>query len=330
MIQEMRRDAGVFLYGIDVADHKATFGSAAGIAEEFGDDRCFSTPLSEDSMTGFGLGAALNGMRPIHVHMRVDFLLLCLNQIGNMITSYYYGSNKKFKVPLVFRAIIGRGWGQAFQHSKSLISVFAHFPGLKVVMPATPDEAFGLLVSAIRDDNPVLVIEHRWLYDVQGEVSETEMPLDNSRYLRKGSDVTVVATSWMNVEAMKAAEILAKRGVELEVINACCATSLDSAFIESVQKTKHCIIADNDWLHCGFSAEISSYIYENSMSELKCPIVRLGFSPVPCPCTRPLENKFYPSAINIIREVEKMLDLNETDLSGENFYSYEEKFKGPF
>lgn len=330
IIQEMKRDSDVFLYGIDVADHKATFGTAEGVLREFGPSRCFSTPLAEDSMSGFGLGAALNGLRPINVHMRVDFLLLCLNQIGNMISSYYYGSNGSFKVPMVIRAIVGRGWGQAFQHSKSLTSIFAHFPGIKVVLPATPDEAFGLLVSAIRDDNPVLVIEHRWLYDVIGEVSENPMVLDKARCLREGSDITIIATSWMNVEAMKAAEILAKRGIEVELINACCATFLDSSLVKSVKKTGRCIVVDNDWLHCGLSAEISSYVYENTVGILRGSIPRIGFAPVPCPCSRPLESKFYPNAINIVREVEKSLGLSETDISGECFFSYEEKFKGPF
>ena len=330
LTQEMERDPAVFMYGIDVADHKSTFGSGEGLPEKFGTSRCFSTALSEDCMAGFALGAAINGLRPINVHMRIDFLLLCLNQIGNMITSYHYGSNGQFKVPLVFRAIVGRGWGQAFQHSKSLISIFAHFPGIKVVMPATPSEAHGLLVSAIRDNNPVLVIEHRWLYDVEGDVDETIMPLDKARVLRQGSDLTVVATSLMNVEAMKAAEILARQGVELEVINNCSATTLDPCIIDSALKTGHCIVADNDWLHCGLSAEIASYVYENTIGSLKTPISRIGFARTPCPCTRVLENEFYPNAIQIVRSAEKLLDLPETDLSGEDFYSYENKFKGPF
>ena len=172
MTQEMRRDPRVFVYGIDVADHKRTFMSSEGLVEEFGLDRCFSTPLAEDAMTGFGLGAALAGMRPIHVHMRVDFLLLGLNQLVNMIATQRYGTGGKFSVPMVIRAIIGRGWGQSFQHSKTLQSWFAHIPGLKVVMPSTPRDAKGMLVAAIRDENPVIFIEHRWLYDVVGEVPE--------------------------------------------------------------------------------------------------------------------------------------------------------------
>jgi len=331
--QEMRRDPRVFVYGIDVADHKRTFMSSKGLVEEFGLDRCFSTPLAEDAMTGFGLGAALAGMRPIHVHMRVDFLLLGLNQLVNMIATQRYGTGGKFSVPMVIRAIIGRGWGQSFQHSKTLQSWFAHIPGLKVVMPSTPRDAKGMLVAAIRDENPVIFIEHRWLYDVVGEVPENtdEIKLDGAKVLHPGSDVTVVATSWMNVEAVKAAEILKKRGVSVEVVDARSISPFDGrTIIDSVQKTRHCIVADNDWTHCGFSAEVATTVYEACMGQLKAPIRRIGFAPTPCPCARPLENEFYPNAVNIIRAVEEMLKLSTTDLSHEDFYSYENKFKGPF
>lgn len=333
MAEEMRRDPSVFVYGIDVADHKRIFNSSKGLVEEFGPVRCFSTPLAEDAMTGFGLGAAINGMRPIHVHMRVDFLLLGMNQLVNMIATHRYGSGGAMKVPMVIRAIIGRGWGQSYQHSKSLHSWFAHVPGLKVVMPSTPRDAKGMLVAAIRDDNPVVFIEHRWLYDAVGEVPEdaSSIALDGARVLRAGSDITVVGTSWMNVEAMKAAQILEKRGVSLEVIDVRSIAPFDSeTVIRSVRKTGRCIIADNDWINCGFSAEVAATVYEACLRELKSPIKRIGFAATPCPCTRPLENEFYPNAVDIIRTAEKELRLNEADLSGEDFYSYENKFKGPF
>ena len=333
MAEEMRRDPGVFVYGIDVADHKRTFMSSRGLLEEFGPERCFSTPLSEDAMTGFALGAAINGMRPIHVHMRVDFLLLGMNQLVNMIATQRYGSGGHFKVPIVIRAIIGRGWGQSFQHSKTLQSWFAHIPGLKVVMPSTPRDAKGMLIAAIRDDNPVIFIEHRWLYDVVGDVSDdaAAVTLDGARVLHAGKDLTVVATSWMNVEAVKAAEILAKRGVDIEVVDARSIAPFDAdTVVASVKKTGRCIVADNDWLHCGFSAEIAATVYEACLRDLKAPIKRIGFAPVPCPCTRPLENEFYPNAVDIIRAAEQMLGLSATDLSHEDFYSYEHKFKGPF
>ena len=165
MKQEMRRDERVFVYGIDVADHKRTFNSNQDLVEEFGPDRCFSTPLSEDAMTGFGLGAAVNGLRPIHVHMRVDFFLLCMNQLANMVAPQRFGSGGRLGAPIVIRVIIGRGWGQSFQHGKTLQSWFAHLPGILVVMPATPYDAKGMLTAAIRNENPVVFIEHRWLYD---------------------------------------------------------------------------------------------------------------------------------------------------------------------
>ena len=333
MTQEMERDPNVFTYGIGVPDHKKIFGSVAGLVEKFGEERCFDTPLAEDGMTGFGLGAALNGMRPIHVHARIDFLLLAMNQLANMVSSFRYGSGGKQEIPLVVRAIIGRGWGQGFQHSKSAYSVFAHIPGLKVVLPTTPNDAKGLLISSIRENNPVIFIEHRWLYWQEGEVSQEPftIPLGKSNVLREGKDLTIVATSWMNVEAVKAAEILKRRGVEIEIIDPRTVAPLnDETIIESVKKTGYCIVADNDWLHCGFSAEVAARVSEKCFGKLKYPVQRIGFAPTPCPTARHLENEFYPNAIEIIRTIEKMLELSPTDLSGEEFYSYEKKFKGPF
>ena len=333
MAEEMRRDPSVFVYGIDVADHKRIFGSSKGLVEEFGSERCFSTPLSEDALTGFGLGAAINGMRPIHVHMRVDFMMLAMNQISNMIASYCYGSSGALNVPMVIRAVIGRGWGQSWQHSKTMHSCFAHIPGLKVVMPSRPCDAKAMLIAAIRDDNPVIFIEHRWLYDTVGEMPDEQdkKPLEGCRIVREGSDVTVVAVSWMTVEALKAAEVLEKHGVSLEVIDVrSIAPYDDHTAAISAKKTGHVIIADYDWLHCGFSAEVAAKIYDVCMNSLKSRVLRLGFAETHCPCTRPLENAFYPNAITIIRAVEKKLDLAAGDISAEEFYSYERKFKGPF
>lgn len=334
LIQEMERDDRVFVYGLDVSDHKRIFGSTAGLVEEFGPGRCFGTPLSEDAMTGFALGAAISDLRPVHVHIRVDFLLLAMNQIVNMISNFRYISGGKLKVPIVIRAIIGRGWGQGAQHSKSLQSLFAHIPGLKVVMPTTPLDAKGLLISAIRDDNPVIFIEHRWLYDIVGDVPvglNTAIPIGKPNIIKKGKDITIVATSWMNIEALKASEILEKHGIVCEVIDARTINPLDyESIYSSVEKTHHCLVADYDWVYCGFSAEVAARVSEVCFSELKSPVVRIGFAPTPCPTTRPLENKFYPNAITIIRTVEKMFKLQPIDLTGEEFYSYENKFKGPF
>ncbi len=333
MIQEMERDGKVFVYGIGVPDHKAIFGSTAGLVKRFGKTRCFDTPLSEDAMTGFGLGAALNGMRPIHIHIRIDFMLLAFNQIANMLSCSNYSSCGKLKVPMVIRGIIGRGWGQGFQHSKSMYSVFAHIPGIKVVIPTMAYDAKGLLISAIRDDNPVIFIEHRWLYWQKGGVPKSSyaLPFGKANILRKGRDITIVATSWMNVEAVFAAELLMKEGVNVEIIDPRTIVPLDEeSIVASVEKTGRCIIVDNDWLFCGFSAEVAARVSSRCFGKLKSPVRRIGFAHTPCPTARHLENEFFPNAKNIIREVEDMLKLKPMSFDGIEFYSHEKKFKGPF
>lgn len=331
---EMRRDPSVFVYGIGVPDHKKIFGTTAGLVEEFGENRCFDTPLAEDAMTGFGLGAAINGMRPIHVHIRVDFMLLAMNQLVNNISSFAYGACGKIGVPMVIRLIVGRGWGQGYQHSKTLHSYFAHIPGLKVIMPTTPADAKGMLASAIRDDNPVVCIEHRWLYFAEDEVPEGEflIPLGKGNVLRKGSDITIVGTSWMNIEALHAARILEREHkVQVEIVDPRTIAPLDEEIIiNSVTKTGHVIVADNDWSFAGFGAEISAMIGEKCFGKLKSPVHRIGFAHTPCPTVRILENEFYPNAATLVRAVEKKLGLKPCDISAEDFFSHERKFKGPF
>lgn len=328
--EEMARDKNVFVYG----GESEIFGSNKGLLERFGSDRVFVTPIAENAMTGFGVGTAISGLRPVYNHIRADFLLLTMDQLVHMASTANYGSAGHLKVPIVVRAVIGRGWGQGYQHSKSMQSMFAHFPGLKVIMPTTPYDAKGLLVSAIRDDNPVICLEHRWLYWQEDYVPEYSysIPLGKGNVLREGSDITIVATSWMNVEAFKAAEILhGKHGVDIEIIDPRTIAPLDEEIIlESVEKTGHCIVADNDWVFCGFSAEVAAIVSEKCFSRLKSPVQRIGFAHTPCPTVRILENEFYPNAVNIIRKVEEKLKLASADLSNENFYSHEHKFTGPF
>lgn len=333
LAQEMRRDASVIVYGLDVTDHKQIFGSVTGLLEEFGPRRVLGTPLSEDAMTGVGLGAALGGLRPVHVHIRADFMLLGMNQLANMVSTYRYMSGGQFDVPLVIRAIIGRGWGQGAQHSKSLHGMFAHFPGLEVVMPATPYDAKGLIASAIRSNNPVISLEHRWLYEVEGHVPEQPytVPIGPPSLRRSGSDVTLVASSWMTVEAMHAATLLERAGVSAEVIDVRTIAPLQpESIFESVARTGHAVVADCDWTFCGFSAELAAQIHQHCFSTLKQPVQRIGFAHTPCPTTRPLEDQFYPNAMDIVRSVEQILDIPAMDLSGDEFYSWSNRFKGPF
>jgi acetoin:2,6-dichlorophenolindophenol oxidoreductase subunit beta len=333
IMQEMERDPSVFIYGIGVPDHKKIFGSTAGILEKFGPERCFDTPIAEDSMTGLGLGAAINGLRPIHVHIRVDFLLLAMNQLANLVSSFCYSTGGTQGIPLVIRVVVGRGWGQGFQHSKSMHGTFAHIPGLKVICPTTTRDAKGLTIAAIRDNNPVLSFEHRWLYWQTGDVpvDSYEVPIGKGSIIREGKDLTIVATSWMNVEAMQAAEILGRNGINVEIIDPRTIAPLDEEIIiKSVNRTGYCLVADNDWVFSGFSAEVAAMVSEKCFGNLKGPVKRVGFAHTPCPTARHLENEFYPNAKTIVREVEKVLGIKEIDLARETFFSHEKHFKGPF
>ena len=332
MTREMEADPDVFALGVDIPDHKRTFGSGNGMVEKFGSRRYFGSPLSEAGVTGIVVGAALSGLRPIHVHARADFMLLAMNQILNVASIKSFLSNGKLKVPLVIRAMIGRSWGQGPQHSKSMHSMFAHFPGIKVVLPSDPQDAYGLLRAAIRDDDPVIFFEHRWLFDVSGPVDENlSTPLGMCKVVQEGTDLTIVACSWMTIEAVQAARILSENGISAEVIDIRTVAPLDMETIaKSVKKTGTVIIADYDWTNCGTSAEISAKIVESCFTSLKAPPYRIGFAPVPCPTTRPLENLFYPSAEHIVKGAEQLLGLSEIDMSREVFNEYQNRYKGPF
>lgn len=332
MTKEMEADPRVFAFGIDLPDHNRTYGTGKDMVEKFGIERYFGSPLSEAAATGVAIGAAGCGLRPIHVHARADFVLLAMNQLVNIASNHSYLSDGKVNVPLVVRVMIGRSWGQGAQHSKSLHSTLAHFPGLKVVLPSSPQDGYSLLRSAIQDDNPVIFFEHRWLYDVVGDVDDQlDVPIGACKVQRQGTDITIVSSSWMTVEATQAARILSENGVEAEIVDVRTVAPLDSdTIMASVNKTGRAVIADNDWSFCGMAAEISAQITESCFGSLKAPPRRLGFAPVPCPTTRPLETLFYTSAKSIVREVERLLDLSEIDLSSEVFNEYEQRFKGPF
>src|SRR2546423_1285363 len=204
--QEMERDERVFLFGLDVDDHKAIQGSTRGLLQRFGKDRVFNTPLSEDSMTGVAIGAAMAGLRPIHVHIRMDFVMLAMNQIVNIAAKARYMYGGTGSVPIVVRSVIGRSWGQGGQHSQGLQGLFLHVPGLRVVAPSTPYDAKGCLIMSIRDDNPVMFIEHRMLHSQRGHVPSDlyAVPFGKARVLAKGSDITLVGISYMTVECLRA------------------------------------------------------------------------------------------------------------------------------
>lgn len=330
LVQEMAINPSVFVYGIGVPDHKKVFGTTNDLDLLY-PGRCFDAPLSEAALTGFGIGAAICGLVPVQIHIRMDFMLLALNQLINMAATHHYIT--KQPVPFVIRGIVGRGWGQGCHHSKSLHGLFSGIPGLKVGMPASPRDAKGMLIKAMRDPNPTILIEHRWLYWARGKVpTGLYQTPPTSSFVRCGKDVTVVATSWMVVEAMRAAEVMSERGIEVEIVDLRWSNPLTEDImgniIFSVKKTQRLIIADNDWLRYGISAEIFTSLVESGV--LPKTLNRIGHRPSPCPTARHLENEYYPSAKEIIRAIEFALDLEPMSTDDVFDYSHENKFKGPF
>lgn len=332
--QEMERDPDVFVFGLGVDDQKGMYGTTVDLHKQFGPERSFDTPLSEDAMTGVAIGAALAGKRPIHVHQRMDFLLLCMNQLVNIAAKTSYMFAGAGCVPIVVRAIIGRSWGQGAQHSQAFHSYFMHVPGIKVVAPTTPHDAKGCLIAAIRDNNPVMFIEHRMLYRFRGIVPEQpyEIPFGQARVLASGDDITIVAVSHMVVEAVRARTHLAEVGITAEVIDPVSLAPLDmDTLLASVAKTGRLLVVDNGWLNCGASAEIIARVAESSQFEKKPKVARLGFATVPCPTTKPLENLFYPNAHSIASQAYTMVRGKADGWAPVAAEAQEiAEFKGPF
>jgi len=334
--QEMERDPSVFLFGLDVDDHKGIQGSTLGLQDKFGKDRVFGTPLSEDAMTGIAIGAAMAGMRPIHVHIRMDFMLLCMNQLVNMAAKAHYMYNGQVNVPLVVRTMIGRSWGQGGQHSQALHSMFMHVPGLKVVAPSNANDAKGCMIAAIRDNNPVIFIEHRLLYSVDGYVpyKSFEVELGKARVMQEGDHITILAVSHMVMEALRAKKHLESVGIQAEIIDPISLWPLDmDTILQSVRKTKRLLVVDNAWLTCGASSEILTKVYEacRDAGEEIPNMFRMGFAFTTCPTTRPLENVFYPNGRTIAGKAYEMVKgKGETWMPEANAKTEIDAFKGPF
>src|SRR6516225_9237751 len=256
---EMARDPAVVLFGLDVDDCKAIQGTTRGLAEKHGPTRVFGTPLSEDAMTGVAIGMALAGQRPIHVHIRMDFLMLAMNQLVNVAAKSRYMFGGKVSIPMVVRCMIGKSWGQGAQHSQGLYSFFMHVPGLKVVAPTTPYDAKGCLIAAIRDDNPVMYVEHRILHFLKGPVPERSFSVapGKARVTAPGEDVTLVGISYMQLECLRAQRYLESVGVSAKVIDPIWLAPLDlDTIVESVRKTGRLCVVDNGWTTCGAGSEI--------------------------------------------------------------------------
>nr|WP_320012885.1 alpha-ketoacid dehydrogenase subunit beta [uncultured Desulfobulbus sp.] len=309
MREEMERDPNVLIIGEDVGQFGGCFGVTKGLYDQFGERRVRDTPITESAIVGAATGAAAAGLRPVCELMFVDFIGVSMDQLFNQAAKMRYMFGGKTTIPMVLRAPQGGGISAAAQHSQSLESWFMHIPGLKVAMPATPEDAYGLLISAIRDDNPVVFLEHKLLYGVEGEVPENAgpIPFGKAKIHREGTDVTIVALSKMVYSALEAAETLAAKGISAEVIDPRTVSPLDmDSILASVKKTHSLVIAHEAVKIAGAGAEIAAQVAEEAIDYLDAPIMRVGAPFVPVPFSPPLEEAFLPSAEDIVAAVEKI------------------------
>ena len=309
MQQLMQQNEDVFVYGEGIDIASGPFGVPLNLASEFGDDRIFDVPLSEAANTGVGIGAAINGMRPIMIHFRLAFVLLTLDQIINAASKMSYQSGEQLKCPFVIKATVGRGWGQGPNHSQSFHSIFTHFPGIKVVLPSNPYDAKGLLIDAVLDDNPVLFLEHKSLFGLEDDVPEEiyRVPIGKGNIVKIGKDITILAYSSMVPLVMNTIEKLSNIGIDAEVIDLRSSFPLDEELIvSSLKKTGRIIVADIDWIFCGIGSEISAFVTENYFDLLKAPIKRIGLPHVSHPVSYSLEDEFYPNEETIINNVKEV------------------------
>ena len=334
--QEMERDESVFVFGIDVDDHKAIQGSTRGLQEKFGPGRVFNTPLSEDAMTGVAVGAAVAGLRPIHVHIRMDFLMLSMNQLVNMAAKCHYMYGGTVQVPMVVRSIIGKSWGQGAQHSQALHAMFMHVPGLKVVAPANAYDAKGCMITAIRDNNPVIFVEHRLLYPTEAYVPEEPYTVEfgKARVYSRGGDITIVGISNMVMECLRAQELLAETGIAAEVIDPVSLVPLDiDTIVESARRTTRLLVVDNAWTNCGASAEIVARVSEMAGPGAAVRTARLGYAATTCPTSPSLEREFYPNPATIATTAHRLVrpDARYWEPGPERAaLAYQMQFRGPF
>ena len=336
MQEAMENNPHSMIIGQGVTDFKGIFDTIKGFVDRY-PDRIIETPLSEDSIAGICIGAALNGAYPINTHIRADFGLLIFNQLINLAAKYKYMFGGLFEIPSMYRMVIGRSWGQGAQHSQSLQSLMAHIPGLVVVMPADPKSIIeSYRYSVQKHKGPVVMLEHRLLYELNFENDETKLshPIFGSKLEIEGSDITIIATSVMVLEAIRAADHLKKYGISVELINLHSISHPDKKIIrKSVEKTGKMLVIDTSWPAYGVCAEMNRIVNEYKPSILKVPSASMGMVSTPCPTAKTLEEMYYPDVYDICKKVIKMLkkDGSEINLpkkvSMTDFYKH---FKGPF
>ncbi len=308
--EELARDENVFLMGEDIAVFEGSYKVTLNLLKEFGEKRVIDTPIAEEGFIGVGIGAAMMGLRPVVEIMTINFILVAMDQVVNHAAKARYMFGGEVRVPLTIRTPGGGGQQLTAQHSQSLEVMFAHIPGLKVVAPATPADAKGMLKAAIRDDNPVIFIENITLYNTRGEVPDGEYltPLDKADIKRPGKDITLIGHSKGTILALHAAELLAAQGIDAEVLDLRSLRPLDTeAIITSVQKTGRAVIVEEGWATFGISAEVSATIMEGAFDYLDAPVARIGGREVPMPYSKPLENASIPTAEEVVQKVHDIL-----------------------
>lgn len=333
----LANDPSVYLMGLGVPDPKGIFGTTLNLQSKFGVERVFDIPLSENAITGVAIGSAITGMKPILTHQRVDFALVSIDQIVNQAAKWHYMFNGAMNVPMVIRMIVGRGWGQGPQHSQSLHAWFAHIPGLKVVMPSTAYDAKGLLMSAIKDNNPVLFLEHRWLHNIKGFVPTEPyyLPLSKSAISLHGSDITIIGVSYMTLECIKATELLLQLDISAEVIDLRSIQPIDTeTILSSVSKTKRIIVVDHADSSCGIAGEIISLVVENLGSTLLSNPKRICLPSHPVPTSHVLASDYYPTAKSITKSILQIFDKSPDLIPFYDEQTYKDQpnpdFVGPF
>ena len=309
----MEIDPNVICYGLGVDDPKRIFGTTAELQEQFGKERFFDMPTSENAMTGVAVGASLNGIRPIMIHQRLDFFLLAMDQLVNSAAKWYYMFDGQDSVPITIRLMIGQGWGQGPTHSQSLQAWFAHVPGLKVVMPTTTADAKGLLLSSIFDDNPVIFLEHRWLHNLEGKVPEGDfrVPLSKAQLLSEGKDISIISMSYMTIEALHAVEYLEKQGISCDLVDLRTIHPLDwETVFDSVRKTGRLLVLDTGSETGSVAGEIVARVSIELFSELKQAPQRIALPDFPTPTSQALTQVFYKRAEDIVKIVGKIFNKN--------------------
>src|SRR5436189_1242473 len=309
----MRRDESVFIMGEDIAEMGGSMGVTQGMLDEFGPERVRNTPISEMAIVGTGIGAAMQGMRPVVEVMYEDFLTLAMEQIVNQAAKHRYMSGGQLTVPLTLRTQGGAGWSPGAQHAQQVEAWFVHVPGLKVVFASTPSDVRGLLWSSIYDDNTVLFFEHRTLYPIKGDVPDEiePIPIGKARVHREGEDVTVIATGRLVHEALKAADEAEKEGVSVEVVDPRTLLPLDEeALVESVKKTNRCVVAHEAVTRMGFGAEVAAVVQYQAFDWLDAPIERVGAKFTPLPFAPVMEEWCVPHADDVLAAVMRTVGRN--------------------